>query len=186
MDNELNENESGINMYNLNQIDEKEKYIKIFYLSFNDKIKNNENNPITIEREYIFNNNYELLGELNDKLLLLNYNKKDNSECEFYIFDFSICQFIYSFKLHNIWYCPKLFIKINSDKLIDIKRFVICDENLNLFQYFYDNNYMNKIYYINNSIQIENKTKSKPSKFISLDNRIIILCNNNELYLLNL
>ena len=83
-----------------------------------------------------------------------------------------------SFKFHNIWSSPKLFAKINKMHLNNEFEFTICDEELNIFQYIYDKNYMNKIYYIND-FQAEKRTKNKPTKLISLGKRVIILCNNS-------
>ena len=179
---------------------EKEKYVKIlFYLNNQKKKKNSielnlentskedENEFIKIKKEYTFGKNFNLLGSISDddNLLLLNYIEENHdSENIFYIFDFNICQFVNSFKFHNIWISPILFSKMNNYKLFDKNSFIICDENLNIIQYFYDKNYANKIYYINISKPKEESDK-KAIKIISLDNKIILLCYDSEYYILN-
>ena len=100
-------------------------------------------------------------------------------------FIFLICQLINAFKFHNIWKTPILFSKMNYAKLFDKNGFIICDEEMNIIQYFYDKNYANKIYYICSSKAIL-KSDTKPFKLISLDNLIILLCNNNEYYIINI
>ena len=178
----------------LDKISENEKFVKIFYIDVNYKNENKElneennikdkcNNYFQIKKEFVFSNNYELLGSISDEenLLLFNYKEQMKTnifEYKLCIFNFNICQFIRSFKFHNIWSSPKLFAKINKMHLNNEFEFTICDEELNIFQYIYDKNYMNKIYYIND-FQAEKRTKNKPTKLISLGKRVIILCNNS-------
>ena len=174
---------------------EKEKYVKIFYLNKNTKnkelnLKNNSKKNdglIKVKKEFTFGKNFNLLGSISndDNLLLLNYiEDKKNSENIFYIFDFNIFQFVNVFKFHNIWRTPVLFEKKNYEILYDKNGFIICDEDLNIIQYFYDKNYQNKIYYINIS-KVKKRTDKKPVKFICLDNKIILLCHDSQYYLLN-
>ena len=83
--------------------------------------------------------------------------------------------------IHNDFTYPKLFCKINYG----IKDgFIICDENLNLTQYFYDKNSKDMIYYIK-TIEVEKKLYNIPVKLVCLKNNIIIFCNKNNYYLLS-
>ena len=172
---------------------ETEKNTKIIY--FGDKgkykdehiIKEYRNyNSLNIKKEYIFDKNFSLLGSIsNDEdLLLLNYSKNNILENILYIFDFKISQLIHSFKFDNYLNTPILLTKINKYYLVDMKRFIICDNKLNLIQYGYNKNYENKIFYIN-KIKAEKNPDINPFKIVSLDNIIILLCDNNDYYILN-
>ena len=179
----------------INQSEQKEQYIKIFYLNhYNYEIKEDNDtkeiyNDLKIKKEYIFDSKFSLLGSISeeDNLLLLNYSENNNNIIEniFYIFDFNICQFIKAFKYHNIWKAPILFEKINYHNLLNKKEFIICDEDMNIIQYIYDKNYANKIYYISSS-KANEKLGRKPFKLICLNNLIILLCNNSEYYTINI
>lgn len=120
---------------------------------------------------YTFNKNYQLIGCLTEKksLLLLKYigenNNKNEKENMYYIFDYNICQFIYSFKRYNEISLPKLLQKLNFDKIIDKQGFIMIDKDLNIFQYFYDENYENKVYCIH-TIKPEERKKSQLSNII--------------------
>ena len=172
----------------INNYNENEKIIKLFYLSEDNTEKDNNNKLLTIKKHFMFQNNYELLGSISDEdnlLLLFNSLKDKNNifEYELYIFDFNICQFINCFKINNILSSPKLFVRMNNDAFNNINFFFICDEDLNLYQYFYDKNYINKICYINNE-KTTKKGINKPTKLINLYKEIILLNNNNDYYLL--
>ena len=168
-----------------------EKFIKIIKLKNEDKNNSNdkkENFSLNIEKEYTFPKNYKLLGSISDEenLLLLNYIKEEGEFFEylFCIFDFNIDQYICSFQFQNIWANPKIFVKMNYDFKIDKQGFVICNEDLDLIQYFYDKNYTNKIYYVN-IIKAEKKMGNSPSKLLNVDKEIIMMTNNNNYYLSN-
>ena len=161
-------------------------YFKIiFKIEFN-KNKNNENNvDIVILKEYEIPLNYDFLGILSEEenLFLMSYKKENENLYDSYIciFDFSICQFVKSFKFHNIFTYPKLFSKI---KYGIRDGFIICDENLNLNQYFYDKNSKDMIYYVK-TIEVGKKMYNIPVKLLCLRNNIIIFCNKNNYYLLS-
>ena len=167
-----------------------EKYIKIIKLKNEDKNNtinyNKEDFGLNLEKEYTFPKNYELLGSISDEenLLLLNYIKEEGDfEYLFCIFDFNIDQYIYSFHFHNIWTNPKLFVKLNYDFKIDLQGFVICNEDLDLTQYFYDKNYTNKFYYVN-IIKAEKKSGGNdPSKLLNVGKEIIMMTKNNYYYI---
>ena len=168
-----------------------EKFIKIIKLKNEDKNNSNdkkENFGLNIEKEYTFPKNYELLGSISDEenLLLLNYIKEEGEFFEylFCIFDFNIDQYICSFQFQNIWANPKIFVKMNYDFKIDKQGFVICNEDLDLIQYFYDKNYTNKIYYVNINKAVK-KLGNSPSKLLNVDKEIIMMTNNNNYYLSN-
>ena len=168
------------------------KYSKVLYIdrsNNNNDDANQENKDDKkiyiqkIKKEFLFNKNYSLLGCISNEenLLLLNYyEEKNNSQNELLIFDFNICQFIYSFKFHDKWATPKICTISNYENSIE---FTVCDDDLNLIQYFYDKNYENKIYYINIS-KAEAKTNQKADKLIYLYKRILLICQNNDYYLL--
>lgn len=165
---------------NLNQ----SSYCKLFKLAQTDE--NGESN-IIIEKSYIIPKNYELLGCLSeeDNLLLMCYKiNEDNIEPLLCIFDFGIRQFIRTFKFHNSCYCPKLFSKIHYEQILGKDGFVICDENLNLIQYFYDKETKDMIYYVK-EITTDKKMYNKPIKLMNLFNTTIILCNNNNYFILS-
>ena len=179
----------------INQSEQKEKYIKIFYLNhYNIDIKEDKAtkeifNDLKIKKEYLFDSNFSLLGSISeeDNLLLLNYSENNNNIIEniFYIFDFNICQFIKSFKYHNAWKTPILFERINYHNLLNQKEFIICDEDMSIIQYIYDKKYENKIYYISSS-KAKERLERKPFKLICLNNLVILLCNNSEYFTINI
>ena len=165
-----------------------EKFTKIIKLGNEDKNNSNtnkENYGLIIEKEYIFTKSYELLGSISDEdnLLLLNYIKEEGDyEYLLCIFDFNINQYIYSFNLHNIWANPKIFVKMKYDIKIDKQGFVISNEDLEFIQYFYDKNYINKIYYVN-TVKAEKKSGKLPSKLLNVDKEVIMITDNNSYYL---
>ena len=164
-------------------INENEKYTKIIYLN-TDNIQVENNN--FIKKEYIFDKGYEVFGCLSkdENLLLVNYiNDKNSKDCIIYIFDFNFFQFIYSFKFNSLSTLPKLFLKTECEYSLDKIEFILCDNELNIFQYFYDKNYSNQIYYLNKAIA-EKKEQSTALKIINLDKKIMIVCENNRYYLL--
>ena len=174
-----------------NNINPKNKYIKIIKLKNEDKNNSNynlENFGLDIEKEYTFPKNYELLGSISDEenLLLLNYIKEEGEFFEYLlcIFDFNIDQYICSFQFQNIWTNPKIFVKMKYDFKIDKQAFVACNEDLDFIQYFYDKKYTNKIYYVN-IIRAEKKIGNSPSKLLNVDKEIIMMTNNNNYYLSN-
>ena len=73
---------------------------------------------------------------------------------------------------------------MNYDFKIDKQGFVICNEDLDFIQYFYDKNYTYKIYCVN-IIKAEKKMGNSPSKLINVDKEIIMMTNNNNYYLSN-
>ena len=173
-----------------NQFKKNEKYIKLFSLNFNnDKnkqkiIKDKDGNCLDIKKtkEYIFPNNYEILGILSEEknLLLLHYIKEDSNNFAYlFIFDLNIFQFINIFKFHDVWTNPKYFVNINSNQ-----EFIIFDEDLNMTQYLYDENYTNKIYYIN-IIKKDKNLKSNPDIILGLKDIIIMISKHNNYYILN-
>ena len=163
----------------------KEIYTKLISINLesNENIKNVLNNEddcnLDIKNEYILPKNYQFLGNISeeDNLFLFNYNNL------FYIFDFNICQFTYIFNSHNKNTFPKYFVKYNYDFINDKEGFVIINEDFSLTQYFYDNLYTNKIYYIN-KLAIEQKINNSPNKMFSAKNKFIVFCNNNDYYML--
>ena len=167
-----------------------EKFTKIIKLGNEDKNDlntNKENYGLIIEKEYIFTKNYELLGCISDEdnLFLLNYIKEEeNYEYLFCIFDFNINQYIYSFNFNNIGTNPKIFVKMKYDINIDKQGFVIINDDLEFIQYFYDKNYINKIYYVN-SVKVEKKSGKLPSKLLNVDKEVIMITDNNSYYLSN-
>ena len=169
---------------------EYEKFTKIIKLGDNDKTNSNtnqENYGLIIEKEYIFTKNYEILGSISDEdnLFLINYIKEEGDyEYLLCIFDFNINQYIFSFKFHNIWTNPKIFVKMKYDIKIDKQGFVISNEDLDFIQYFYDKNYSNKIYYVN-IVKAEKKSGNLPSKLLNVDKEVIMITDNNSYYLSN-
>ena len=180
----------------LGKHNENVKYSKVLYIDTN----NNKTNYITpdndndkniiiqkIKKEFLFDKCYSLLGCISaqENLLLINYlGDNNNSQNELFIFDFNICQFIYMFKFHHKWTTPKLSAKINYRNSIDKVEFIICDDDLNLTQYYYDKNYENKIYY-NYTSKADKKDNQKADKLICLYKRILLFCQNNSYYLSN-
>ena len=73
---------------------------------------------------------------------------------------------------------------MNYENLLNRKGFIICDEEMYVEQYFYDKNYVNKIFHSSRAI-IKLKTDEKPFKLISLNNSIILICNNSEYCIMN-
>ena len=169
------------NIKNAENIEDKEKYTKIISIEFRkegnitkkdeDDIPNNINFEIT--KEYIFNKNYQLVGCLSEEsnLLLLNYfdgNKSQNSkENLLSIFDYNISQFIYTFKLNNNLTCPKLLKLLNFNIFDDKLGFIIINNCLDITQYFYEEDYINKIYSVH-TIKVEENKRTQISPMISL------------------
>ena len=180
-----------------NKNNESNKYIKILYLNKdNYKLKEGENslsnkncNNLSIKKEFTFDKNFTLLGCISeaDNLLLLNYSEPNNHTLEniIYIFDFNICQFIDAFIFHCVFTLPILLSKINYENLYDKNGFILCDKDLNYVQFFYDKNYINRIYYIKSS-KLKEKGEQNADKIVALDNRIVFLCSNKEYYIINL
>ena len=174
-----------------------EKLIKIFTFNINNKqlntrneVEEEDNLDLDIQKEYIFPKNYQVLSCISEEkqlLLLKNYIKEENNiikENNFYIFDYNICQIIYSFKSYNKWLNCQYYIKWNYDKIIDKQGYLIMDENLNIIQYFFDENYTNYLYYIN-GLKIEKNTKNQLSKILELGNKMIVYCKNKNYYLIS-
>ena len=182
------------NIPNTKKNKNEENFIKIFTFNINNKQLNTRNEDeeednldLDIQKEYIFPKNYQVLTCLSEEkqLLLLNYIKEENNiikENNFYIFDYNICQIIYSFKSHCKWLKSKIYAKWNYDKIIDKKGYLILDENLNVIQYFFDENYSNYLYYFN-GLTIEKKNQL--SKILDLGNKMIIYCKNKNYYLIS-
>ena len=173
-----------------NQFKKNEKYIKLISLDFNnDKnkktiIKDKDDNCLDIKKrkEYILPNNYEILGILSEEenLILLHCVKEDSNNFGYlFIFDLNIFQFINMFKFHDVWADPKYFVNLNSNH-----EFIIFDEDLNMIQYLYDENYTNKIYYIN-IIKKDKILKSNPDIILALKDIFFMISNNNNYYILN-
>ena len=181
-----------------NMINNKKKnevnFIKIFTFNVNNKQLNarnedEDNLDLDIQKEYIFPKKYHLLSCISEEkqLLLLNYIDEANNiikENNFYIFDYNICQMIYSFKSHSKWLNIKYFVKWNYDKIFDKQGYFIIDENLNIIQYFFDENYSHFFYYIN-GVKIEENTKNQLSKLLDLGNKMIIYCKNKSYYIIS-
>lgn len=165
-------------------IKENKNSTKIYELKQNESnsIEKNKNNFI-ISKEYLIPKNYELLGSLSEEKNLLLMNYANNNIHLFCIFDFNICQFIKSFKIHNEFSCPKLFMKIKYDIKVNKTGIIICDENINLIQYFYDEE--NSMIYFLKIIENRKKMFNIPVKLIYLKQNIIILCNKNNYFLLS-
>jgi len=162
----------------------KNSYSKIFKISQKDE--NGESN-IIIEKSYKIPKNYELLGCLSeeDNLLLMSYQiSLNNFEPLICIFNFGKCQFIKTYKFHNSCYCPKLFSKIHATPNLEKYGFIICDENLNLIQYFYDKESKDMIYYVK-EINTDKKMYNKPIKLINLFNTTIVLSSMNNYFILS-
>ena len=163
-------------------------YNKIYKIDFMQNENKENNNSLIIIKEYKIPYNCQLLGVLSEEenLFLMSLKKENDRQLNPHlcIFDFSICQFIKSFKFHNEFAYPKLFIKIKYDKNAKKEGFIISDENLNLTQYFYDKESKDLIYYVK-VIEAEKKMYSMPIKLIYLRENIIILCTNNNYYILS-
>ena len=162
----------------------KNTYSKIFKISQKDE--NGESN-IIIEKSYKIPKNYELLGCLSeeDNLLLMSYKiNLNNFEPLICLFNFGSYQFIKTFKFHNSFYCPKLFSKIHTISTLEKDGFIICDENLNLIQYFYDKDSKDMIYYVK-EISTDKKMNNKPIQLINLFNTIIVLSSMNNYFILS-
>jgi len=162
----------------------KNSYCKIFKIAQTDE--NGESN-IIVEKSYKIPKNYEILGCLSeeDNLLLMSYKiNVNNFEPLICLFDLGSCQFIKTFKFHNSCYCPKLFSKMHFTPILDKEGFVICDENLNLIQYFYDKESKDMIYYVK-EITTDKKMYNKPIKLMNLFNTTIILSSKNNYFILS-
>jgi hypothetical protein len=185
---QFNKKRNNFNNNSPFMVDNKEKFTKLIFINLNsdinrESIKNDEteNNCILdIKNEYIFPKNYQFLGNLSEEsnLFLINYNYF------FCIFDFNICQFTHVFNSHNIETHPKYFIKYNYNSIIDKKGFVLMNEDFSFVQYFYNDDYENKIYYFN-KVTAEKNKKKLPNNIQSLKNTIVVLCDHNNYYLLN-
>ena len=164
---------------------EEKNFHRIIYKigKYKENQSNNKNN-IIILKEYKIPSNYDLLGILSeeDNLFLMSFKSENekNFDPHICIFDFSICQYIKSFKFHNNFTYPKLFIKNHFESKKD--GFIICDENLNLTQYFYDKDLKDKIYYVK-TVEAQKKMYNIPIKLISLKQSIFIFCNHNNYYI---
>jgi hypothetical protein len=62
--------------------------------------------------------------------------------------------------------------------------FVICDENLNLIQYFYDKESKDMIYYVK-EVNTDKKMFNIPIKLMNLFNTTIILSSKNNYFILS-
>ena len=151
--------------------DKSEEFTKILTINLNneDIFGKKEN-----RREYIFNKNYQLIGCLSEKnpLLLLKYieEKKDNQKNLFYIFDYNTNQFINSFQCNNGLDSPRLLILLNFGKIVNDQGFIIMDNELNIYQYFFDEENEKTVYFINRIKTDENKN-NQMSCFVSLIKR---------------
>ena len=151
--------------------DKSEVFTKILAINLNneDIFGKKEN-----RREYIFNKNYQLIGCLSEKnpLLLLKYieEKKDNQKNLFYIFDYNTNQFINSFQCNNGLDSPRLLILLNFGKIVNDQGFIIMDNELNIYQYFFDEENEKTVYFINRIKTDENKN-NQMSCFVSLIKR---------------
>ena len=162
-----------------NECENEKRFTKIISIKFKNKEnttkKENfyfDDNNFEIIKEYTFNNNYELVGCLSEEnnLLLLNHfdnNKSNSKEYFLSIFDYNIDQFIYSFKINNNLTCPKLLKILNFNAVKDKQGFIIIDNCLDITQYFYEENYINKIFCVHIIKADENK-KTQISGMISL------------------
>ena len=173
-------------------VDNKEKFTKLIFINLNsdinrESIKNDENGnenvnncALNIKNEYIFPKNYQFLGNISEEsnLFLINYNYF------FCIFDFNNCQFTHVFTTHNIETQPKYFIQYNYNCIIDKKGFVLMNEDFSFVQYFYNDDYENKMYYFN-KVTTEKKDKKLTKNILGLKNKIIVLYDRNNYYLLN-
>ena len=112
-------------------------------------------------KEYKFNKNYKVIGCLSEKkpFLLLQYTeeKKDNKKNLFYIFDYNITQFINSFQYKKELDSPRLLKLLNFDKLVNNQGFIMMDKELNIYQYFFEEENENKVYIIKNKKQYKDK-----------------------------
>ena len=61
----------------------------------------------------------------------------------------------------------KPLIKLKYDKINDKKCFIIIDKDANIYQYFYDEEFINKIYLIN-TIKSENYKKNQINEIFDL------------------
>ena len=188
-DNNESSNEEN-NLYNKKNIPTKkiEQSIGLFSLNLNnDTIRENKNwLDIKKEKEYILPSYYGLLGVLSEEknLLLLCYKKEKSNNFPFiFIFDLNIGQYINALRFHNVWCDPQYFIKWNYKNITDKHGFIIIDEDFNLIQYLYDENYPQKFYYIN-KLKKDHKIGS-PDKILSSDNKIIMLSKTSNYYIIN-
>ena len=162
-----------------------ENFNKIIYLNL-DKIKDIYNNNF-IQKEFSFEKGFEVLGSLSkeENLLLINYiNNTSSFTSKLYIFDFNICQFTYSFIFHALFTLPKIYLKINFKYSLEKIQFILCDDELNLFQYYYSKDYSNKIYY-QKRITPEKKVQSGILKILNLESQLMVVCKNSDYYILN-
>jgi hypothetical protein len=152
-DNKVNEEKNDEN-------NNEEQIIKLIEIKINTDDRDDEttkeegiDKKFKIVKQYIFNKNYELLGMVSEQknIFLVKYISENNKkQIDFYLFDFSINQFIYHYKLHNNTFVePKLLIKIDYNNILDKQGFIILCKDLTIGQYFYDENYNNRIYRIN-------------------------------------
>ena len=139
----INKEEQNIEIYS-------KIYSKIFSIQIiNDKVE--------IMKVFTFSENYKLIGCLSEEknLLLLKYieiNKKNKNENlnMFSIFDYNINQFIFSFKINESSFSPKLLKILNFGNDSNIQGFIMIDQDLNIAQYLYDESFEKKIYFIYN------------------------------------
>ena len=127
-------------------------------------IKNNKEDIFGTKedmKEYKFNKNYQIIGCLSEKnpILLLKYKEesKDSQKNIFYIFDYNITQFINSFQSFNGLDSPRLLKLMNFDKMVNNQGFIIMDKELNIYQYFFEEENENKVYIIKNKKKYEDK-----------------------------
>ena len=172
--------------FNFKEIEKNEEiFTKIFTININNSTEQDDN--INIIKEYSFSKNHHLIGLLSEEknYLLLNYIEESNSSYEnlFCIFDFNNLQYIKTFKFISKWFRPKILSIWNYDKISEKKGFIIIDEDINIIQYFYDEQYVNKIYSIN-ALKMNEKSKKIFKNIINLGKKSIIYCKNNSYYLI--
>ena len=95
-------------------------------------------------------------------------------EYQILIFDCNIKQFIYSFKLQDKLIEPKFLIKLDFYQINDKQGFIMLDKDFNIFQYFYDAQFVNKIYYINEITSNESKNNQIKGMFNLIKKNISI------------
>ena len=186
--NEINEEENGKNINGVKEKNNSEKFLKLITIKINKEEKGNEITSeegnetlfkegdgieLNVIKEYKFNNNYEILGMLSEEkdLIMLKYTEDNKKENEYCIFDYNISQFLFYFKLHNTIIEPKILIKIDYNNIFDKQGFIILCKDFTIEQYFYDEDYNNKIYRINsiNLSEIKNNLISEIFSFINND-----------------
>ena len=174
----------NIDLDNEQQEEKEKKYMEIISIKINNEeaiktIKEYENiKNFTFESEYILTNKYQLVGCLSEEqnLLILNYinNKSNKIEYQILIFDCNIKQFIYSFKLQDKLIEPKFLIKLDFYQINDKQGFIMLDKDFNILQYFYDAQFVNKIYYINEITSNESKNNQIKGMFNLIKKNISI------------